>query len=185
MKIYKKYLTVYSTMDVSKLNNAEIDLLISIHNTIIQKRIQKFNKKSILYNKTYNNIINPIIDTIITKTKEILDIFNKKNYDLSKYYIEFHQQNCGFEKKGKRIFDWHIDNYGAVNFEVYTVIYYLRKDITIKGGNLEYKLNNKKFIQEIENGQILCFDGDLKHRPEICSGFGCRDSIVVFIKSLP
>lgn len=166
-------------MDISKLNDVEMILFISIHNTIIKKRKQQFNKKNILYNKTYNDIINPII----TKTKEILDIFNKKNYDLSKYYIEFHQQNCGFEKKNKRIFDWHIDNYGAVNFKVNTVIYYLRKDITIKGGNLEYILE-KNYVQPIEDGKILCFDGNLKHRPEMCSGFGCRDSIVVFIKSI-
>ena len=172
-------------MDISELNSNDIDLLISIHNTMIQNRKKQFNKKGILYNKINNyNIISPIILPILNKTKKILDIFNKKNYDLSKYYIEFHQQNYGFKKINKRTFDWHIDNYGAVGFKVYTVIFYLRKDITIKGGNLEYILNGKNYIQEIIDGKILCFDGDLKHRPEMCSGFGCRDSIVVFIKSL-
>ena len=49
--------------------------------------------------------------------------------------------------------------------------------------------NNKQTRENIltisfnrKNGQILCFDGDLKHRPQLCFGFGCRDSIVVFIK---
>ena len=67
---------------------------------------------------------------------------------------------------------------------MYTIIYYIRKDHTIKGGNLEYKLKNKNYIQQIKTGQILCFKGNLQHRPEICSGIGCRDSVVVFVKSL-
>ena len=64
--------------------------------------------------------------------------------------IEFHQRNCGFEKKYKRTFPWHEDDYGAVNFKVYTIIYYIRKDHTIKGGNLEYKFKNKNYIQQIK-----------------------------------
>ena len=115
---------------------------------------------------------------------QLLDLFNKTDYDLSQYYIEFHQRNCGFEKKYKRTFPWHEDDYGAVNFKVYTIIYYIRKDHTIKGGNLEYKFKNKNYIQQIKAGQILCFNGNLQHRPEICSGIGCRDSIVVFVKSM-
>ena len=169
-------------MDITQLNSCERDLLISIHNTIIPKRKQNFDKKGILSGKNFK--YKTIIDPIIIKTKEILDIFNKKNYDLSQYYIEFHQRNCGFEKNHKRTFDWHIDNYGAVNFKVFTIIYYLRKDTTIKGGNLEYIFKKQNYTQQIKNGQILCFDGNLKHRPEMCFGIGCRDSIVIFIKSL-
>jgi len=168
-------------MDTLELNNKEKNLFMSIHNTILPKRKKNFNKIGILSSKILN--YNIILDPIITKSKEILDIFDKKNYDLSQYYVEFHQQNCGFQKNNKKFFDWHIDNYGAVNYKVYTIIYYLRKDITIKGGNLEYILE-KNYVQPIEDGKILCFDGNLKHRPEMCSGFGCRDSIVVFIKSI-
>ena len=168
-------------MDISQLNSYEKHLFASIHNTILPKRKQNFNTKGISYseNLKYKNIIEPIM----IKTKQILDMFNKKNYDLSQYYIEFHQRNCGFEKKCKRTFNWHTDDYGAVNFKVYTIIYYIRKDNTIKGGNLEYIFENKNYIQQIKDGRILCFDGNLKHQPEICSGIGCRDSIVVFIKS--
>ena len=95
----------------------------------------------------------------------------------------FNSEIVVLKKKCKRTFDWHNDDYGVVNYNVYTIIYYIRKDNTIKGGNLEYIFENKNYIEQIENGRILCFDGNLKHRPEICSGIGCRDSIVVFIKS--
>ena len=130
-------------MNVSELNSDEQHLFTSIHNTFLPKRKQNFDIKGILSGKNleYTNIIEPII----IKTKQILDMFNNKNYDLSQYYIEFHQRNCGFEKKYKRTFPWHEDNYGAVNFKVYTVIYYIRKDHTIKGGNLEYVFEKKNY----------------------------------------
>jgi len=169
-------------MNTTHLNNLEIDLFASIHNNILPKRNSHFDKKGIGSNTTvkYKSMVKPIL----LKTKQLLETYNKTNYDLSQYYIEFQQRNCGFEKKCKRTFDWHKDDYGAVNYKVYTIIYYIRKDNTIKDGNLEYMFGNKKYIQQIKNGQILCFDGNLKHRPEICLGIGCRDSIVVFIKSV-
>jgi len=169
-------------MNISQLNSSEIDLFASIHNSLLPKRKQSFDRKGISskQNLKYNNIIAPIM----IKTKQLLDMFNKTNYDLSQYYIEFQQRNCGFEKKRKRIFEWHNDDYAAVNYKVYTIVYYIRKDNTIKDGNLEYKVGNKKYIQQIKKGQILCFDGTLKHRPEICSGIGCRDTIVIFIKTV-
>ena len=167
-------------MNTFNLNNDDIKIFGSIHNTIISKRKNSFERKGLYYNKNPDKLI---IEPIIKKTEKILDMFNKKNFDSSKYYIEFQQRNCGFEKKSKRTFDWHEDDYGAVNFKVYTVIYYLRKDTTIIGGDLEYIFEGKNYLQEIKNGQVLCFDGNLKHRPEICSGMGCRDSIVVFVKS--
>ena len=168
-------------MNTSLLNSHEKHSFASIHNTILPKRTQHFDTKGI--SSARNSKYKTIIEPIMIKTKQILDMFSKTNYDLSEYYIEFHQRNCGFEKKCKRTFEWHKDNYGPVSYKVYTIIYYIRKDSTIKGGNLEYKFENKNYIQEIKNGQILCFDGNLKHRTEICSGMGCRDSIVVFVKS--
>ena len=169
-------------MNISELNIDEKNLFASIHNTFLPKRKQNFDTKGILSGKNLKS--KTLVEPIIKKTKQILDLFDKTNYDLSQYYIEFHQRNCGFEQKCKRTFPWHEDDYGAVNFKVYTIIYYIRKDHTIKGGNLEYKLKNKNYIQQIKAGQILCFNGNLQHRPEICSGIGCRDSIVVFVKSL-
>ena len=62
------------------------------------------------------------------------------------------------------------------------LIFYLRKDHTLKGGNLLYKLNGKDCVQTIKTGDILQFKGDIEHCPEPVTGFGCRDIIVVFIK---
>ena len=169
-------------MNISDLTNDEWSLFSSIHNNILPERKKDFDTKGILSCKNLKS--KTLVEPIIKKTKQLLDMFNKTNYDLSQYYIEFHQRNCGFEQKCKRTFPWHEDDYGAVNFKVYTIIYYIRKDHTITGGNLEYKFKNKNYIQQIKTGQILCFNGNLQHRPEICSGIGCRDSIVVFVKSL-
>ena len=168
-------------MNVSQMKSEEQDSLISIHHTILPKRKKGFEKKNMVYFGSSNSE-HGIEEPILSMAKRVLDSANKTDYDLSKWFVEFQQRNCGFEKKVKRTFDWHRDDYAAVGFKVYTVIFYLRKDKTIKGGNLEYEIDNEKYIQEIESGDILCFDGDLIHRPEICSGMGCRDSIVVFVK---
>ena len=56
-------------MDISQLNSYEKDLLISIHNTIIPKRKQNFDKKGILSGK--NLKCNTIIDPIIIKTNQL------------------------------------------------------------------------------------------------------------------
>ena len=168
-------------MNISQMNTEEHDSLISIHHSMMPKRKKGFEKKNIAYYSTSNSE-DGIAESILSMAKRVLDSANKTNYDLSKWFVEFQQRNCGFEKKIKRTFDWHRDDYAAVGFKVYTLIFYLRKDKTIKGGNLEYEIDNGKYIQEIESGDVLCFDGDLRHRPEICAGMGCRDSIVVFVK---
>ena len=124
-------------MNISNLSDNENELFSFIHNTIMPKRKKDFQTKGI------TSLDNIIVKPILVKAKQILDMFNKQNYDLSKYYIEFQQRNCGFEKKCNRSFDWHEDNYGAVSFAVYTIIFYIRKDNTIKGGNLEYRYKNK------------------------------------------
>ena len=117
-------------MNTSQLNSFEIDLFSSIHNTILPKRKQNFDTKGIWSNQNLKS--KTIIEPIMIKTKQLLDMFNKTNYDLSQYYIEFHQRNCGFEKKCKRTFDWHKDDYGAVKFKVYTIIYYYKPKLPKK-----------------------------------------------------
>ena len=95
--------------------------------------------------------------------------------------LECHQRNCGFEKKKHTAFKWHIDD-NVTSFPVYTVLFYLRKDITVIGGDLEYKIDNTLYTHQVKSGDIVQLRGDLKHNPQSTSGFGCRDIIVVFIK---
>ncbi len=167
-------------MNTSQLNNYEIKLFTNIHKSQLPKRKKVFSRKGLFYK--YISFKKIIIKSIIEKSKEILDFFSKINYDLSKYYIEFQHRNCGFEKKCRRTFPWHVDQDGPMHCKVYSIIFYIRKDKGVKGGGLEYKIKGNKYMQYIKEGDIVCFDGNILHRPEICYGIGCRDSIVVFIK---
>ena len=165
-------------MNISQLTSQETSAFQDIHKFLFTKRKKVFETKALSNkDKTKNNIT-----SIIEKATTILELFNKTNYSLDSYYIEFQHRNSGFEKKARRVFEWHEDDKATVSYNVYTVIFYIRKDNGIKKGGLEYKVNGKSHIQAINEGNILCFDGDVMHRPEICSGFGCRDTIVVFVK---
>lgn len=167
-------------MNVLQLTEEENNKLINIHKEVFPKRKEKFSAKSFT-NGDKNNIINT--EYILDKTKNILNNLGIKNYNINRNYIEFQQRNCGFENSKFRTLNWHKDDKTVTSYSVYTIIYYLRKDKTIIGGNLEYRLRGEdKQKQKIEPGTILVFKGDIMHRPEICYGFGCRDNIVVFIK---
>ena len=64
-----------------------------------------------------------------------------------------------------------------------TIIYYLKKDDSIKKGNFLYKdVNNKNCEIIIENNMILMLDGRITHKPDDLEGRGCRESIVVQFK---
>mgnify|MGYP007000219706 len=78
----------------------------------------------------------PILDKALFLLKEL----NITNIDKKCNHMEFHKRNSGFEKKDlKNWFIWHQDDYSAVSWPCYTIIFYIRKDPTLKGGNLEYK----------------------------------------------
>ena len=166
-------------MNNTNLTDQELENFKKIHNEVIPNRSKSFENK--FYSSKNNN---KNLDPIIKKSLEIFDNFGFNDIDKSVYSVEFHQRNCGFERKNKREnpFTWHQDDYGAVNYRVNTIIYYLRKDKTIINGNLKYRINGKEDKHIVKNGNILCFRGDLWHYPETSTGFGCRDIIVVFIK---
>ena len=168
------------TVTISKLSEDELEQFNNIHKKIIPFRKKNFERGSV-YNKSIleqKELVKPILNRAlkILSENDIIDI------DESKYYLEFHQRNCGFEKKEHQIFDWHIDDDGAMRGLVYSVLFYLRKDITVKGGDLDYKIQNNIHTHNVNSGDIVQFRGDVKHRPQPTSGFGCRDIIVVFIK---
>ena len=48
--------------------------------------------------------------------------------------IEFQHRNCGFEKKCRRTFPWHVDQDGPMDSKVYSIVFYIRKDRGVKGG---------------------------------------------------
>lgn len=167
-------------ININKLSKKELNEFILIHTKIIPKRKKHFEKDSV-FNRSSSEqkeLVKPILD----KALDVLYEKDIKNIDKTKYYLEFHQRNCGFENKGHQIFDWHTDDDGAMTGFVYTVLFYLRKDITVNGGDLDYKIQKNIYTHTVESGDIVQFRGDVKHRPQKSSGFGCRDIIVVFIK---
>ena len=78
-------------------------------------------------NKTY-------LKQLIQNTQNIASSHNF-NIDPNNYYVEFHK----YFVNGKTIpfTDFHEDDYGAVSYNTVTCIYYLIKNDTIEGGDLE------------------------------------------------
>lgn len=122
----------------------------------------------------------------------------------SKMLIEFHCYKPDLELI-KTPFTMHCDDHAGVNFAVETIIFYLKKDDSILGGNLIYmkKTGTQRrkisfglikyekvfdtFVQEkleINEGDCLMMGGDIRHVPEDVSGEGMRKSIVIQFKSL-
>ena len=162
-----------------QLTKTELNDFVKLHELVLPNRIENY--KTLQINENSHSEVN--IQPIVNKALEI--IRTKYHNFNSKYFtIEFHQRNAGFEKKQNELFAWHQDDYNIRDFPVYTVLFYLRKDKTIKGGDFEYKINTHKTIHKINVGDILCFPGNLSHYPQPTSGFGCRDLIAFFIKRL-
>ena len=143
--------------------------------------VKAFTEKSFESNKNIELYSN--IQDVLKYCFEYLQSKEIHNYDQSHYFIDFHQRNC-FGAKKKETFSWHKDDNSVGPFKTYTFIFYLRKDRTVHGGNLLYKENKQEKTHIVLPKTMLHFKGDLSHCPEPCSGFGCRDVVVVFIPKL-
>ena len=122
---------------------------------------------------------------ILHKAVSLLTYYGYEDFDPNCVVFEFQRRNylsVGGKKTPHEDFLWHKDDMSVTPFKVYSVIFYLRKDSTIKGGNLIYKLDGEEKKVEISGGDCVVFPGNIFHCPEISYGFGCRDSIVVFIR---
>ena len=125
------------------LSSTELELFQKIHYETVynKKRKGRFNRKEIGERHKDKSIYNKI-DPILQKAINILTTLGITNFDPKYFSMEFHQRNCGFDSKKHQLFGWHQDDYGPTNYKVYTVLFYLRKDKTIVGGDLEYKITN-------------------------------------------
>jgi hypothetical protein len=70
---------------------------------------------------------------------------------------------------------------GSVPFNTVTCIYYLEKDNTIEGGDLEFK---KYKIIKVESNMLVIFNGNLTHRVTLMNGTGIRKCVVIQFKRL-
>jgi hypothetical protein len=113
--------------------------------------------------------------------KDTVKIVNNNHFKInpSNYHIEFHKYIVN--DKTKPFFDFHEDDGGAVYYNTITCIYYLEKDNTIEGGDLEFKKYN---IIKIESNMLVIFNGNLTHRATIMNGNGIRKSIVIQFERL-
>ena len=170
------------------MTHTEVDTFTEIHKNYIPKRKKRFETYDVHSNVEYHikekkqknhiELTKPIIERAI----RCLGDNGVTNFDEKKWCVDFHQRNCGFEKKKYQWSTWHKDDHAVIRCKVHTVIFYLRKDITVGGGDFEYKKDGKKITHKVESKSILQFCGNLSHRPQETWGFGCRDIIVVFIK---
>lgn len=173
--LYEKVITTYGKTNA----NTELFNKSNFTNISIDK-IQKDNKKKDKIKKDNKDISISISleDDLDEFIKESARIMKENNFKINpnKFYYEFHLYDVKSAMESK--FAWHIDDYGAVDCEVCTMIYYLDKDETITGGNLEF--SNYKIV--VNSGIIVVMNGDVLHKPEPMSGYGTRKSIVVMFQ---
>lgn len=167
-----------------------------IFETLFEQKKKLKRKKDLetvteVFNQKNNRFPDILCLPLLLKTISILNSLGYKDFDPKCVTFEFHRRNYsnfGKNKKKFNDFTWHYDDYSVAPFKLYTLIFYLRKDITVKGGNLQYDLEetNSKNIRtfEVSEGKVAVFPGDVYHSPEPSKGFGCRDSIVIFVKRL-
>ena len=137
------------------------------------------------YQKIPSNKELQFIQPILFKAFSLLIHKGFHNFDPNIATIEFQRRNYsnfGRRNTNHRDLVWHTDDYSVDPWEVYTVIFYIRKDASVRGGNFFYEENKKEYEIKVSKGLCLIFPGYINHSPQHGSGFGCRDSIVVLVK---
>ena len=137
-----------------------------------------FNIKSDKQQKVDEHII--YIQQLANKYLEMAGLKQNTNH----FMIEFWRYRISAERR-RHIFSIHCDSWTDLGVPVNTCIFYLRKDKTFYGGDLQ--LNGKYFQFDNRNScvistspeKIIVFDGDTYHKVLPFSGFGIRDCIVV------
>ena len=164
--------------------NMELNYL---HNIIFEgKRLFNFSMISFDDNDVrteFNRNKKNLLEMILEKSVEILQMLNINRFCRNNYVIDFHQRNCSESKKDKYHWSvWHEDDFQVTRYSVWTIIYYLRKDKGVKGGNIIYSHNKEIKEIETEEGDIIVQKGNIYHKPQELWGYGSRDTIVCFIK---
>jgi hypothetical protein len=111
------------------------------------------------------------------------DYLVKDGYEVfrSNFCVEFYYYQVNGEEK-KTDFGWHPDN-GGVFGDCNAVLFYLKKDTTLIGGDLlwDSEEDPKKII--LESDTVVIIDGDMEHYPEPFSGHGERILISTFFST--
>lgn len=128
------------------------------------------------------------------KFAKLVKNFVKKNgfnATSKQYLLEAHSYNLTKDKytKDKPLkshLSWHEDDYGGVSMNVVTIVFYLHKSSTIKGGNFLFHPGNisDHTIIDVDSGTIVIFDGNLTHKVQDAYGLGTRESVVIQLQRL-
>ncbi len=172
-----------------KYSNTQLDLnelerLRNIFNsTVINKKNDKQNITQITKKFNKKNILLPDEEYIRNLAMEYLDCVglhvNKNNF-----MIEYWRYRC-FNDKLSSALPHHKDSYGQLLCPINTCIFYIRKDKTLNGGNLNiYSRIGIKCLKPhrtiiSSNNNVVLLDGDLYHQITSFTGTGIRDIIVV------
>ena len=136
------------------------------------------------HDEGYKNIINTAY-----KLLNSVGLYSQKSGT-----IELHSYNMHGGTKNTK-FAIHADNDAYSSTYVNTCIFYTHRDGTIIDCNLDYYVKdptqNKwrkmlwpKYLKNIHNvttGSVILMSGNVKHKPQICSGSGRRNAIVVML----
>jgi hypothetical protein len=158
---------------------------------VTKKLMFKYNKKVLHRNKYRNLHSKEIFNSIKETTNYLLDKNNLADYKITDknqrgVVIKFCQTNsfdCENTKQTTASMI-HKDNYNQLPKKCISVVYYVRKDMGIMGSNFLYQTTNAKnkcWRTKINEGQVLIYDGELKHVQETAYGIGCFDIISVYI----
>ena len=145
------------------------------HNGSFREDKNSFTTKKI----TKNN--KDIIDICL----KIFKIYGYKSETLRKenYFLELQRYDCS-EKDDTKLFpfDFHEDDGAVIDYKVNTIVFYIEKSETIRGGDFMVEINGKKNTIPIEPKMALVFTGNLVHAPTQCYGKGTRDCMVFHLE---
>ena len=122
---------------------------------------------------------------LVYKALALLVEHGYSNFDPNFVRCEFQRRNylsLGVKRERHRDLVWHYDDFQVEPWEVYSVIFYLRVDRTVVGADLLYNENGEDKSIDVETSKYVVFPGNIYHSPQHGSGFGCRDSIVLFVR---
>ena len=133
-----------------------------------------------------------IFNSIKETTNYILDknglgIYKIDTTNKERVVIEFNQANCFSsdvnEKKLSRGYKVIKDATRSVPYCI-SLIYYVRKDAGIIGGDfpyLEHYTSHQFSLKETSEGDVVIYKGNLEHANDHAYGIGCLDTIKVVI----
>lgn len=145
---------------------------------IMEKRKKKHERADFYYKKT-----NPTLQFVVDIASGLLRMYGF-NHNKEIWYMDCIRYKLDNETKGvDSSLAWHCenDNYG----NLITVLFYLRKDETIRDGGLLYKdKDNKTNLIEVNSGMTIIMDGRVQHKPQNPYGSGKRELIIVSFRQI-